>query len=182
MSEPASKRMTVPEFLDWVETRSSGKYELVRGEIVAMAPERVEHGRTKAKVWRALADSITRAGLPCEAFVDSIGVAIDETTIYEPDALVDCGATLAPDAFFAGSPCVIVEVISPASRRIDTNAKLSDYFRLTCVAHYLVVDCARRLVLHYCRNGARIEVAVVTEGVVTMSPPGLSLAIADIFD
>jgi Uma2 family endonuclease len=38
MNVPALKRMTVPEFLAWAETQDSGRYELVRGEIVAMAP------------------------------------------------------------------------------------------------------------------------------------------------
>lgn len=31
-------RMTVAEFLDWASTQPRGRYELVQGEVVAMAP------------------------------------------------------------------------------------------------------------------------------------------------
>jgi Uma2 family endonuclease len=181
MSEPAAKRMNATEFLDWVQTRPKGNYELIRGETVAMAPERAEHGRVKFNICRALADAITKARLPCEAFVDSLGAAIDEFTIYQPDALVNCGEPVAPDALLAPAPVIIVEAISPSSRRVDTNAKLAGYFRIGSLRHYLVVDCGRRLVLHYSRQGEQISVALVSDGALALDPPGLSIQIADIF-
>lgn len=70
MSAPAEKRMTTPEFLAWAQTQEKGRYELFRGEIIAMAPERAEHVRAKAGAWRALDAAIRRAGAPCEAFMD----------------------------------------------------------------------------------------------------------------
>jgi hypothetical protein len=33
------RRMTVAEFMTWATAQSRGRYELVRGEVVAMAPE-----------------------------------------------------------------------------------------------------------------------------------------------
>ena len=39
--------MNVPEFLSWADAQESGRYELVGGEIVAMAPERLEHVHAK---------------------------------------------------------------------------------------------------------------------------------------
>lgn len=181
MVSPAKKRMTAAEFLEWAAGPESRRGELFRGEIVAMAPERAEHGRVKARVWRALADAIDRTSLPCEAFVDSLGVAIDDFTVYEPDALVNCGGPVAAEDMLAPSPVVVVEVISPSSRSLDTNAKLTDYFKLESVSHYLVVDCGRRLVLHYTRDGDKIAVSFVLEGRIDLDPPGLSLEMADIF-
>lgn len=67
MNAPAVKRMTLPEFFTWAETQDKGRYELIRGEIVAMSPERAEQARSKATIWRALEASIKRAGLACEA-------------------------------------------------------------------------------------------------------------------
>ncbi|HEY8163504.1 MAG TPA: Uma2 family endonuclease [Methylocystis sp.] len=181
MTEAAAKRMNAGEFLDWVQAQPKGRYELLRGEIFAMAPQRAEHARTKLKVARSLTDAIERAGVRCEAFVDSLGVMTDEHTVYEPDALVNCGDPIAPDTLLAPSPAIIVEVISPSSRSIDKNSKLSDYFRLESLRHYLVVDLSRRLVLHYRRQGGEIVVAFVKEGAIALDPPGLSVDIADIF-
>ena len=181
MAEPAARGMTVPQFLEWVATRPSGRYELVNGEVWSMSAETADHARVKARAWRALSDAIARANLPCEAFVDSLGVAIDETLLYEPDALVTCGEPVPPDALVAASPIVIVEVVSRSSRRIDTNVKLADYFRLPSLHHYLVLDSVRRLALHYSRQGERIAVALVQDGALTLDPPGLSIQIADLF-
>ena len=49
-----------------------GRYELVRGRVVAMAPERARHDLVKAAVFRALDDAVKRAGLPCTVFTDGM--------------------------------------------------------------------------------------------------------------
>lgn len=183
MNAPAIKRMTIPDFLAWSEGQERGRYELVAGEIVAMAPERAEHGRAKARIWRGLADAVGRSGAGCEAFVDSVGVAVDSQTVYEPDVLVNCGDPIAPDAMLAPAPVVIVEVLSRSSRHIDKSVKLAGYFKLASLVHYLVVDLDRRTVLHYRRQGADepILLRIVTEGAIRLDPPGLDLALSEIF-
>src|ERR1700693_5885857 len=97
MSAPAPARMTADEFIAWaMEQPEHEHYELVTGEIVAMAPERAVHARLKFRMARRMAEAIETAGLPCEAFVDGLGVQIDTNTVYEPDVLVRCGTPL-PD-------------------------------------------------------------------------------------
>jgi Uma2 family endonuclease len=183
MNAPAVKRMTIPGFLAWSEGQERGRYELVGGEVVAMAPERAEHNRAKARIWRALADALERSGARCEAFVDGLGVAVDAHTVYEPDVLVNCGEPIAPDVMLAPSPIVIVEALSPSSRTIDKSVKLAGYFKLESLRHYLVVDLEHHTVLHYGRQSvdAPILLRIVTEGVIQLDPPGLDLALSEIF-
>ena len=46
----SSPRMTVDQFLAWPDEGPEGaRYELVAGEVVAMAPERAAHARIKLK-------------------------------------------------------------------------------------------------------------------------------------
>lgn len=181
MSATAQRRINATEFLAWAQSQEKGRYELFRGETFAMAPERAEHVAAKARIWRALADAIAHVGAPYEAFVDGLGVKIDDHTVYEPDALVNCGDPPVPaDSLLAPAPIVIVEVISPSSRSFDKNSKLSDYFRLASVMHYLVVDLSRRLILHYRRQADQIVVAIVNEGRITLDPPGLNVAVDEI--
>ena len=45
-------RMTVDEFLAWAMAQPEGRFELVDGKVVTMAPERVAHARLKARIWR----------------------------------------------------------------------------------------------------------------------------------
>src|SRR5258708_15125249 len=116
MTDPAVKRMPVPEFLAWAETQDSGRYELVCGQIVAMAPERWEHVQAKQRAFRALEAAIEHAGVACQALIDGLAVAIDKETSYIPDALVNCGEPGAPDSLVAPNPVIVVEAPSPSTR------------------------------------------------------------------
>ena len=181
MSEAAAKQhLTVDEFLPWAEAQERGRYELLRGEIVAMSPERAEHSRAKFNITRALATSIERTRVPCEAFVDSLAVVIDQTTSYEPDVLVNCGPPVAPHSMTASNPVIVVEVLSPSTRNIDKSIKIPDYFRVPGLVHYLIVDLGRRNVLHYRRTAdGTITVAILRDGAIALDPPGLSLDVSD---
>jgi Uma2 family endonuclease len=110
-------------------------------------------------------------------------VRVDDTTAYEPDALVYCGPKLAKTELEVPHPVVIVEVLSPSTRHIDLSLKLTGYFRLPSVAHYLIVNPTQPVVLHHARgDGDEIHTRVVTEGSIRLDPPGLELAVADIYE
>jgi Uma2 family endonuclease len=66
MSAPVSTRMTADAFIARAMQQPEGRhYELAAGEIVAMAPERLAHGRTKERFARRLADATEAARLGC---------------------------------------------------------------------------------------------------------------------
>jgi Uma2 family endonuclease len=176
-----SLRLTRPEFLAWAEAQPRGRFERVDGEVVAMAPERWVHARLKARIWRALDREIAQAGLPCEAAPDGMTVQIDDDTDYEPDALINCGSPLPDDAIAAPNPVVIVEVLSPRTTSVDTGAKLADYFRLPSVQHYLLVRPSRREVVHHRRTADGILTRIIHEGVIDLDPPGIRLALDEIY-
>ena len=88
------RRMKVAEFLDWAAAQTRGRYELVRGEVVAMAPERARHSLVKGEVFLALKNAVKRAGLPCTVFPDGMTVVIDDEHAREPDAAVQCGVAI----------------------------------------------------------------------------------------
>jgi len=96
--------------------------------------------------------------------------------------LVYCGTKLVPTAVEVPAPVVIVEVLSPSTRRIDTSDKLAGYFRVPSVAHYLIVDPDKPLVIHHARgSGDTILTHVVTQGTIDLDPPGLAVPLADIY-
>jgi Uma2 family endonuclease len=98
--------------------------------------------------------------------------------------LVYCGPKLPPRAFEVPNPIVLVEVLSPSTRQIDASAKLGGYFRLPNVMHYLIVDPLKPLILHHARaaGSETILTHIVTEGTIALDPPGIALAVADIYD
>ena len=180
MAEPAQPTMTLDEFLRWAEGRP-GRYELVAGRVVAMAPERAAHVRCKYRIAEALTRSVARAGVDCEVFTDGLMVRIDHLTAYGPDALVHCGPRLSDDALEAPHPVIVVEVVSPSSGAVDRGRKLVDYFRLPSLRHYLVLDPDRRVVVHHERAGREIRTRILDDGVLRLDPPGIELDMAALF-
>ncbi|WP_298953156.1 Uma2 family endonuclease [uncultured Methylobacterium sp.] len=172
--------MTVDEFLAWSQT-VPGRHELVAGEVVAMAPERVRHAITKFAVQSALHRALGRLDGSCRMLPDGVTVRIDEQTAFEPDALVSCGAILNLDAIEAPNPVIVVEVLSPGTRSVDKGKKLSGYFQVASIAHYLLVDPVNRSVTHYRRDGEQIASAIMGQGTLDLDPPGITVPVADLF-
>jgi Uma2 family endonuclease len=182
MSLPRTTRMSADEFLVWVADQEGGRYELAAGEVVAMAPKRVAHNRVKFQICRALKDAVRAAALPCEVFTDGMVVRIDDATVYEPDATLRCGRRLDDDAIEFSDPTVVVEVLSPSSRARDAGAKLEDYFRLPSVRHYLLLRTDSRSVIQHARDAdGVITTTIHRDGSLAIDPPGLTIALADVF-
>jgi Uma2 family endonuclease len=177
----ARKRMTADEFLLWAEGKE-GRWELHDGVAVLMSPERLAHIRTKARAMSALEDAVRRTELPCEVFADGVSVKVDAKVIFEPDATVVCGPRLSDDTIVVSDPIVVVEVLSPSTAAVDHGRKLSGYFSLPSVQHYLILDPERRVVIHHKRGqGEAIETRVLTSGAARLDPPGFEVAVQALF-
>ena len=168
------------EFRQWAEGRKA-RYERVAGVPVPMLPEPVIHVRLKYQVWAALDRAIRAAGLDCEALGDGITVEVGDDTDYEPDAVVNGGPPVHPDAFAASSPVIVVEVLSPLPQSIDTTDKLADYFRVPSIQHYLIVRARRREIVHHYRSVDGIVSRIVNLGPIRLDPPGIVLDIGEIY-
>ena len=177
MSASLPPRMTARAFIAWAVDRPDGeRYELVAGEVVAMPPERVAHALTKFSVAHAMADAVRKARLKCTVYPDGMAVAIDDETVYEPDALLRCGPELDGGALAVPDPIVVVEVRSALTGARDSGAKLADYFRIPSLRHYLVVLERARTVIHHVRDDTgRIATVILRDAPVPLDPPGLVL-------
>jgi Uma2 family endonuclease len=181
ITQSKPRRMNVAEFLAWASSQVRGRYELVRGEVVAMAPERALHNRVKAAVIRALEDAISRAGLPCIAYTDGMTVIIDNEHAREPDAAVQCGVAFDPAATVLEAPLLVVEITSPSSERDDTGEKLVEYFSVASIQHYLIVNPSKMVVIHHARGpGGDISTHITSSGEISLTPPGMTVPVAEL--
>jgi Uma2 family endonuclease len=175
------KRMSVDDFLVWAEGQE-GRWELYRGVPYLMAPERTRHGEVKLAVHLALVQAVRKAGLSCHVLPDGATVRVAQDTAHEPDALVYCGPKLSGDAIEVPNPAIVVEVSSPSTRKIDATLKLAGYFRLASVEHYLIVDPNGPPVIHHQRQAdGTILTRLIGEGTLRFDPPGIEIALADVF-
>jgi Uma2 family endonuclease len=170
-------RLSRDAFYAWATEQPRGRFELLDGEVVAMAPERIAHARAKAAAWLALREALAAAGSACEALPDGVTVEIGDATCYEPDVVVACGE-VPGDVLAVPSPVIVVEVTSPSNSRVDLVTKFADYFRLPSLRHYVIVHLALRRVIHHRRTeDGRIESAILTGGAMALEPPGIAVPV-----
>ena len=129
------------------------------------------------QVWLAFRDAIARSGLPLEAALDSIGVAIGANEEYVPEVVVFPAAKIADHDRQAPDPMIVVEVLSPSSRAKDLNTKVAGYSRVPTIRHYLVFDPQSREIIHVERVGDALvrREPSITSGMLRLDPPGLEI-------
>ena len=180
MSALAEKRLNVDEFLAWADGRE-GKWELHDGVPVAMSPERVRHTSTKFDAALTFRAAIDRAGVPCRAYAEGITVRVARKPCVRSGRRGRLPPA-PPDDVEISNPLIVVEVLSPSTTGNDHGIKLEGYFSLPSLAHYLILDADRRVVIHHARGRDDvIETRILHEGRLRLDPPGLDIAVAELF-
>jgi Uma2 family endonuclease len=176
-------RMTVDEFLAWGIRQDRGRYELFGGRVVMQQSQSWGHAELKARIYNVLAAAIERAGASCYAAPDGMTVRIRKDEAYEPDALVAPLPKPDPHHLEIPNPVLAVEVLSPSTARRDLVDKLKGYFEVPSVKHYLVIDGDEQEIIWHRRaqSGAVEPPTIVHEGTLRLDPPGIEIAVADVF-
>ena len=144
----AKGKVTVAEFLAF-EGEPETHYELVDGEILAMAAPLDAHGTIVANAAFEVTGRL-QGRPPCRAVVGG-GVAIDAHNWFVADLLVTCAP---PDGQREiREPILIVEVLSESTADRDLGRKLQRYIRLQSVQEIWLVDSGERWVQVWRRAG-----------------------------
>lgn len=176
----ALKPMSADAYLAWLDEQPTWRFELVDGQIIAMNPQRAEHIKVKVATINAIAAALKRKD--CHALGDGMCVRVDERTVFEPDALVYCGDELPDDTTVITNPVVVVEILSPGTKTVDTTKKLEGYFKLDSVRHYLIVDPKSKSIVHHHRGATgAIATTIETGGIVALAAVGAELDVAACF-
>ena len=124
--------------------------ELIDGQIYYMAPLGRRHQNLLFSISRVIADYIDQKGGSCEVDIAPFAVFLNENdkNYVEPDISVICDTSKLNDRGCNGAPDWIIEIVSPASRKMDYFTKLFKY-RTAGVREYWIVDPIKNLILVY---------------------------------
>ena len=124
--------------------------ELIDGQIYYMAPPSRRHQNLLFSISRVIADYIDQKGGSCEVDIAPFAVFLNENdkNYVEPDISVICDTSKLSDRGCDGAPDWIIEIVSPASRKMDYFTKLFKY-RTAGVREYWIVDPVKNLILIY---------------------------------
>lgn len=176
-------RMNVDEFLAWAVRQQKGRYELFNGRVIMQQPQTWGHAEVRVRIYNVLVAAITRAGTPFYAAPDGMTVRISPDEAFEPDALVAPLPRPERLDLEIPNPVLVIEVLSPSSAKRDLADKLAGYFKVPSIQHYLVIDPEEREIIWYRRAAAGAIEPPVTlrQGALKLEPPGIALAVADVF-
>ena len=167
--------MTVEEYFRFDE-RSPIKHEYVAGEVYAMAGATARHNLIAGTMFSLM---IGAERDPCRVFMSDMRVEVDRDRYYYPDVAVICTPIGELDVVARG-PCVVVEVTSPGTARIDRGEKLDAYRRIPALRAYLVVDHRRRRVERHWRespSGVWVREEVVGQAEMPIRIPCLDVSL-----
>jgi Uma2 family endonuclease len=148
MADAALKLMTVDEFLAW-DDGTDTRHELIDGVIVAMASPSANHGTVVANIARAIGN-LVEPRPPCRPIVEA-GLAVSAQRFFVADVVVTCAPPR--DDPRVTDPCLVVEVLSPSTRKDDVGLKVPEYQEIASVREIWLVDAERRRVQLWSRDG-----------------------------
>jgi Uma2 family endonuclease len=140
MATPAPKRMTLSEFLEW-DDGTDTRYELIDGEVVAMAPPRDAHGTLVATLILVIGPELK----PPYRIVGNAGITDPEgaDSFYLADLAVTCDQP-ADQRLFLPAPHLVVEVLSRSTTPHDRGHKGEANRRIAGVQAILFVSSDER--------------------------------------
>lgn len=124
--------------------------ELIDGHIYYMAPPNRKHQKLSMEISNIISNYIHSHKGACEVYAAPFAVYLDDVsnTYVEPDISVICDPNKLDDRGCKGAPDWIIEIVSPASRKMDYLLKLFKY-RSAGVREYWIVDIAKNRITVY---------------------------------
>ena len=183
-AEAAAKQfVSVDEYLAGEES-AEVKHEYLGGVVYAMAGATNTHNRVAVNTIASLHAQLR--GQRCQPFNSDTKVRVqfaDHTRFYYPDVQVVCRQNPGLD-HFQDDPAVIVEVVSPSTRRTDEQEKRAAYFNVPSLRAYILVDQERVAATVWRRGetGFVREVYAERAAVIALGEIGAQLALADVYE
>lgn len=118
--------------------------ELIDGQLILMAPPYTIHQLLISELCYAIGNYIKSNQGNCKVLPApfAVNLTADDTTWVEPDISVICDKTKLSERGCEGAPDLIIEIVSPSSRRIDYLIKNTKY-EAAGVREYWIVDPAK---------------------------------------
>ena len=135
---------------DYWNLPESFRAELINGQIYDMAPPSRIHQKITVELCTIINNHIKSKNGTCQVYTSPFAVNLDanDKNWVEPDISVICDSSKLTDRGCSGAPDLIIEILSPSSRKMDyitKNALYSD----AGVKEYWIVDPKKERVTVY---------------------------------
>lgn len=136
------------------------RYELIDGELYLMSAPTTSHQEIVGELYAQLHNYLK--GKKCKALVSPVDVCLSgvrnpkkEYNVLQPDVMVVCEENKITKENVQGAPELVIEVLSPSSRKHDTFVKYNLY-QYYGVKEYWIVDAEAGVIYQYILNDKNI--------------------------
>lgn len=179
----ANKRICREEYLQG-ELASEIRHEYVAGNVYAMSGGTLNHQRIAGNFMRMSGNQL--GGRPCfptgSDFKLRVPLGANEEAFYYPDGMIIC-VPVAGDALFTDSPSVILEVLSPTTRRTDEVQKFRDYVTIPTLGTYILAETESPILTLHRRDGTgfRRETLSGPDAILDLPEVGIIIPLAELY-
>ncbi|PQJ95230.1 Uma2 family endonuclease [Chromatium okenii] len=157
------------------------RHEYIGGQIYAMTGASRQHGLIVTNLIAFLRPQLRSSH--CQIFANDMKVRLfigGDDIFYYPDLLLSCDPN-DRERYYCTHPCLIIEVLSNSTERIDRREKLLAYQTLPSLREYLLIAQNRREVQIH-RRSQQWKAEIITAGEVALNCIDCALPIEMIYE
>lgn len=176
-TKPA-KKLTYQDYLE-IPDEPGYRFEILDGVLIKEPSPSVIHQRVSRQLIRILEDYFRKVDAGGEVFYSPLDVTPLDYNVVQPDIFYIAGEqqSMVKDTHIDGAPKLVVEILSPSTRRKDRLKKMQVYQRAR-VQHYWLVDPEEKTLECFAlRNGLYALVASGMEEDIVEHPDFAGLSI-----
>ncbi len=147
-SDPIEKKPGEYTLEDYLALPEERRVELIDGVFYDMAAPTGYHQFLVGEIYHTLLSQAKSRQTDCRPFVSPLDVQLDcdDKTIVQPDVFGTCDSSRFKDGRYYGAPDLIIEVLSPSTRKKDIVIKGAKYAEAG-VKEYWIIDLKEKRIM-----------------------------------
>ena len=183
MGEKATALISPEDYLA-AEKNSPTKHEYLGGIVHAMAGASARHNHIAGSAFLTLGNQLR--GKDCFPINSDTKIRIDtgdQIRFYYPDVGMVCQST-PENQHYQDQPVIIIEVLSPSTRRIDQGEKKDAYLTIPSLQAYLLIETEHPEITVYERRDGQFIATIYQELSETIALPDLAVSfkVAEVYE
>lgn len=167
---------------DYWDLPEGTRAELIGGRLYAMAPPNYRHQKLVSEFTQIFGNYIKSHHGTCEVIPAPFAVDLDadDQTWVEPDISVICDPDKLTEQGCSGAPDLIVEIVSPSSRKMDYATKNALYLNAGVREYWIVDPMKERITVYHYEEDAAPVIYPFNVPIQAAIFPGLTITVAEL--
>jgi Uma2 family endonuclease len=176
----SSPSLSPTEYLEW-EVTQAGRYEYEYGEVIEVTGGKLENNEIALNLIVLLRGHLRGKGFRILGG-DAKLMALPSNIYYFPDVVVSCDPRDRNAKEFLQYPCLIAEVLSPATESRDRGIKLRNYLKIDSLQEYMLINSDSPIIEFYRRRNCTEvwEYLTINSSDLTVNDPEFQLISIDL--